>query len=421
MLSRFLKWVVVFVGCAYYVLTRNSKNLGDGMTQRLSKKVVDASEPCEKDTYIWDSALKGFGLKITPKGRKVYIVQYRVGGRGGRTRRVTIGTHGTLTPEQARTLAKNALGQVSSGIDPAQEKDKIRSGRTMNALLDKFDSEHILVKLKPKSQEDYQRNIRVYIKPKLGNILVHLVSRQDIARLHHSLRETPYVANRTVSVLSKFFNWCEKFGYRDDGKNPCRHIDKFKEKKRQRFLSGAEQIRLDQSLDKAMREKLVSDNAVYAIRLLSLTGARLGEILTLKWSYINFERNTLELPDSKTGAKTIYLNEPAKDILSQIVRHVENPYVICGSKSGGHIVNLQKSWRRVRALADLEDVRLHDLRHTFASVAVSSGMSLPMIGALLGHSQPRTTARYAHLAADPLRAAAELIGQKISQAENIRI
>lgn len=391
------------------------------MTQRLSKKVVDASEPCEKDTYIWDSALKGFGLKITPKGRKVYIVQYRVGGRGGRTRRVTIGTHGTLTPEQARTLAKNALGQVSSGIDPAQEKDKIRSGRTMNALLDKFDSEHILVKLKPKSQEDYQRNIRVYIKPKLGNILVHLVSRQDIARLHHSLRETPYVANRTVSVLSKFFNWCEKFGYRDDGKNPCRHIDKFKEKKRQRFLSGAEQIRLDQSLDKAMREKLVSDNAVYAIRLLSLTGARLGEILTLKWSYINFERNTLELPDSKTGAKTIYLNEPAKDILSQIVRHVENPYVICGSKSGGHIVNLQKSWRRVRALADLEDVRLHDLRHTFASVAVSSGMSLPMIGALLGHSQPRTTARYAHLAADPLRAAAELIGQKISQAENIRI
>lgn len=384
------------------------------MTQRLSKKVVDASVPCEKDTYIWDSALKGFGLKITPKGRKVYIVQYRVGGRGGRTRRVTIGVHGTLTPEQARTLAKNALGQVSSGIDPAQEKDKIRNGRTMNALLDKFDAEHIQVKLKPKSQEDYQRNIRVYIKPKLGNLLVHLVLRQDIARLHHSLRETPYVANRTVSVLSKFFNWCEKFGYRDDGKNPCRHLDKFKETPRQRFLTQKEQVRLGRVLEQVRLEKVISEYAVFAIRLLSLTGARLSEILTLKWEYINLEQGTLELPDSKTGAKSIYLNEPAKDILSEIVRQADNPYVICGSKQGGHIVNLQKSWRRVRERAKLEDVRLHDLRHTFASIAVSSGMSLPVIGALLGHSQPRTTARYAHLAADPLKEAAELIGRKIS-------
>jgi len=385
------------------------------MTQRLSKRVVDATDPAKKDVYVWDSALKGFGLKVTPAGRKVYIVQYRLGGRKGRTRRVTLGVHGALTTEEARSSAKNALGQVSSGTDPAAEKDKVRGGRTMNTLMDKFDDEHVKVKLKPKSQEDYQRNMRVYIKPKLGHMLVHQVTRQDIARLHHSLRETPYVANRTVSVLSKFFNWCEKFGYREEGKNPCRHIDRFKEKKRQRFLSGEEQKRLSKTLDQAMSENLVSDYAIYAIRLLNLTGARLGEILKLKWDYVNWEKRTLDLPDSKTGEKTIYLNDPAIDILAKITRQDDNPYVICGARHGQHIVNLQKSWRRIRSMANLEDVRLHDLRHTYASIAVSNGMSLPLIGALLGHSQPRTTARYAHLASGPLKEAAEIIGLKVGR------
>lgn len=217
-----------------------------------------------------------------------------------------------------------------------------------------------------------------------------------------------------MATLSKFFNWCEKFGHREEGKNPCRLVDKYKEKKRQRFLSAEEQERLSDTLDQVMRERIVSDYAIYAIRLLSLTGARLGEILNLKWEYINWERGTLDLPDSKTGAKTIYLNSPAKDILPQVMRQTDNPYVCCGTVEDKPIVNIQKSWRRIRGMADLDDVRLHDLRHTFASVAVSNGMSLPMIGALLGHSQPRTTARYAHLASDPLKEAAELIGQKIT-------
>jgi len=323
------------------------------MAQRLTKRVVDAAEVGIKDHYIWDSSLKGFGLKVTPSGRKVYIVQYRLGGRKGRTRRVTLGQHGPLTTEEARGLAKKTLGQVSAGTDPAAELDKTRAGSLMTSLLDKFDEQHIEVKLKPKSQEDYRRNIRLYIKPALGHMLVHQVTRQDVARLHHSLREKPYVGNRVISVLSKFFNWCEKFGYREEGKNPSRYIDKYKEKKRQRFLSK------------------------------------------------------IELPDSKTGEKSIYLNEAAKDTLAKIMRQVDNPYVICGAKPGEHIVNLQKSWRRIRSMADLDDVRLHDLRHTFASIAVSSGMSLPLIGALLGHSQPRTTARYAHLASGPLRDAVE--------------
>ena len=384
------------------------------MAERLTKRIVDAAKVEEKDSYLWDSSLKGFGLKVTPSGRKVYIVQYRIGGRKGRTRRVTLGVHGALTTEEARGLAKNALGQVSIGTDPAAESDKTRADSSMTVLLGKFDEQHIHVKLKPKSQEDYRRNIRLYIKPNLGHMLANDVTRQDVARLHHALREKPYVANRVLSVLSKFFNWCEKFGYREEGKNPCRFVDKNKEKRRQRFLSRVEQERLNKTLDDAHFEGVISEYAIYAIKLLSLTGARLSEILKLEWRYVNWEKGTLDLPDSKTGEKSIYLNEPAKDILAKIVRQAENPYVICGSKPGSHIVNLQKSWRRIRSIADLEDVRLHDLRHTFASVAVSSGMSLPLIGALLGHSQPRTTARYAHLASGPLKEAVEKIGTQVN-------
>jgi len=394
-------------------LLREASKHGDHMTQRLSKRIVDATVAAPKDIYIWDNALKGFGLKVTPKGRKVYLVQYRLDGRKGRTRRLTLGTHGKLTAEEARGLAKVALGQVASGLDPSAEKDKVRGGYTMDMMLDKFDAGHIEVKLKPKTQRGYRRNIRLHIRPRLGHMLVHQVTRQDIMRLHYAMRDKPYGANRVLAVLSKFFNWCEKFGYREEGKNPVRFVDKYKEEKRQRFLSSEEQERLSATLEKAMREKVVSDYAIYAIRLLRLTGARLGEILNLQWDHINWERGTLDLPDSKTGRKTIYLNEPAKEILSLIVRQPDNPFVCCGAVESERIVNIQKSWRRIRAMAGLEDVRLHDLRHTFASVAVSNGMSLPLIGALLGHSQPSTTARYAHLAADPLIEAAEFIGQRI--------
>jgi len=224
-----------------------------------------------------------------------------------------------------------------------------------------------------------------------------------------------YQANRCLALLSKFFNWTEKHGFRHDGSNPCRHIERYKEDKRERFLSETELTALSNILTQAEKTGTASPWVIAAIRLLMLTGARHSEILTLKWEWIDFERACIRLPDSKTGAKTLYLNAPALEVLANTPRLEGNPHVICGDKDGAHLVNLQKPWKRIRQAAGLEEVRIHDLRHSFASVAVAGGMSLPLIGALLGHSQPATTARYAHLASDPLRAASETIASRITE------
>lgn len=383
---------------------------------RITKRGVDAVNPGEKDTYLWDSDLPGFGLKVTPSGRRVYLVQYRLGGRKGRTRRVTIGRHGVLTPEKARIEAKRLLGEVAAGHDPAQDLDRNRADKTVGEILEQFLAEHADNKLKRSTATEYRRIARLHILPVLRHRMMIDVTRADIAKLHHRLREKPYQANRTLALLSKFFEWSEKRGVRPDGTNPCRHVEKFAEHKRERFLSGQELARLGEALHEAEMERTATPWAIAAIRLLALTGARLGEILTLRWQFVDFEAACIRLPDSKTGAKTIYLNAPTMEVLATIPRLDGNPYVICGEKPGERLVNLQKPWRRIRAAAGLQDVRLHDLRHSYASIAVASGMSLPLIGALLGHSQPQTTARYAHLSADPLRAANDAIGKRIGDA-----
>ena len=382
-------------------------------TGHISKRSVDAFQLGAKDTYLWDDELAGFGLKVTPAGRKVYLVQYRLGGRKGRVRRVTIGVHGRLTPEQARIEAKRLLGMIASGDDPAEQKQQKKDRPTLGQLLDVFLLEHADAKLKSSTATEYRRLYRLYVTATLRRRAVADVARSDVARLHLAI-ESPYQANRTLALLSKFFNWCEKHGYRTDSSNPCRHIEKYKEQRRERFLSPLELARLGNALAEAEANETTSTYVIAALRLLVLTGARLSEILTLKWSYVDFDNNQLRLPDSKTGAKTIYLNAPTLQILTDLPRLEGNPFVICGKREGARLINLQKPWRRIRKAAGLDDVRIHDLRHSFASVAAGSGQSLPVIGALLGHTQPQTTARYAHLAADPLRAASDAVGGKIA-------
>ena len=238
------------------------------------------------------------------------------------------------------------------------------------------------------------------------------MERRDIAELHHKARATPYQANRTLGVLSKMFNLAEVWGLRPDGSNPCRHVPKYREMKRERYLAQAELQRLGAVLAEAECDGSETPQIVAAFRLLVLTGCRLGEIQTLKWEYIT--PRGMELPDTKTGARRIPLPQAARDVLAALPRLDGNPYVIAGKVEGRYATDLQHPWRRIRARAGLDGVRIHDLRHTYASNAVSSGMAIQMVGRLLGHTQLQTTMRYAHLADDPVNRAAEENAARLS-------
>ncbi len=385
------------------------------MQAKITKSAVDRVKPGKRDTFLWDLELRGFGLKVTPAGSRIYVLQYRCD--SPRLRRYTIGRHGSpWTPEQARQEAKRLLGIIANGVDPADHRTNRKAAPSIAELAKRFLAEHVEYKTKPKTGKEYRRVLDKIILPALGRRRVAEVTRAEIQMLHHSLRDTPYQANYALRVLSTVFNWAESQGIVPDGSNPCRHVQKYRENKRERFLSESELARLGETLNKFEREGGASQAVIAAIRLLTLTGARLSEILTLRWEYVDFERSVLRLPESKTGAKTIYLNAPAVELIAELPRIEGNPYVIPGQKDAARLINLGKPWRLIRTEAKLNDVRLHDLRHSFASVGAAAGLGLPVIGALLGHTQAATTQRYAHLADDPLIKASDLIGQKIADA-----
>ena len=376
---------------------------------KLTKRSVESFEVREASYFEWDTEIKGFGCRIMPSGTKTYQVQYR---KGGRTRRASIGRHGNITADQARNRAKEIMGELSKGANPVEEIAQHRRSPNVSALCERFFEEHAIERCKPTTQGEYRRAIDLFINPAIGSFKIVDVERKDIAELHHRFRHKPYQANRTLGVLSKMFNLAEVWGLRPDGSNPCRHVPKYKEKKRERFLSQNELQRLGQALSDSRAEGTETIHVIAAFRLLLLTGCRLGEIQTLRWDYIT--DSGMELPDTKTGARRIPLPQAARAVLSALPREAGNPYVIAGSVAGKYATDLQKPWRRIRKRAGLEDVRIHDLRHTDASNAVSSGMPIQMVGRLLGHSQIQTTMRYAHLADDPVRRAAEENAARLS-------
>ena len=378
---------------------------------KLTKRVVDALKPEASEFVHWDDALSGFGVRVRPSGRKSYIVKCRC---RGRQFKMTIGTHGPMTVEQARTKARGIIAEAKAGHDPSGEHSRMRKSPTMKELGQRFLDEYVPTHCRPTTEREYRRSVVLFINPKMGTRKAIDIQRTDIAKLHHNLRDKPYQANRTLGVLSKIFNLAEVWGLRPDGSNPCRHVKKYKEEKRERFLSDEEYKRLGEALRKAEIEKTETQSAIDAIWLLMLTGCRLNEIMTLKWSYVDPDARELRLPDSKTGAKTVHLGTAAVDRIEKINKLEDNDFVITGKKIGGHLTDLQHPWRRIRKEADLDDVRLHDLRHSFASRGLIVGEGLPMIGKLLGHSQIQTTARYAHLASDPIKSAADRIADGIS-------
>jgi integrase len=382
---------------------------------RLTKRIVEAAAPAACEFVIWDGDIPGFGLRILPSGTKTYLVQYRV---GIRSRKLSLGPYRVITPEQARTQAISVLAAVRNGEDPAAERRSRRDALTVKSLAQRFDREHIRIRVKTSTAKEYRRNLDRYILPALGHLPLNQVTRADVAKLHYDLRHIPYQANRCLEVISKMFNLAELWGLRPDGSNPRRHIKKYPEQKRERFLSVAELRRVGEVLREMEVEAVELRSAIAAVRLLILTGCRLSEVMTLRWEHVDLAARVLRLLDSKTGAKIVHLGQSAVEVLNGIDRPEGNPWVIVGIKPCAHLTDLQPFWQRVRSRAGLNEVRIHDLRHTFASVAVSAGQGLPMIGKLLGHTQVQTTARYAHLAADPVRAAAEQVAFSLAACLN---
>lgn len=379
---------------------------------KLTKRTVEALEPADKDYFVWDGELSGLGIRIFPTGRKQFVLQYRY---GRTSRRMSLGRFGAITPDQARGLALEAMVKLRQDVDPMVEKRAKRTALTVRELADRFDEEHIAVHLKASTAKEYRRNLKLFILPAIGHLRIVDVTRADIAKYHHDWRHRPYQANRNLEIISKMFNLAELWGLRPDGTNPRRHIKKYPEKKRERYFSSAELQAIGRVLGEMEEERIELPSAIAAVRLLLFTGCRLGEIMTLRWDHVDLPSKLLRLPDSKTGAKEVHLGNAAIAVLEQITSAADNPFVIEGRNPGAHLTDLQPFWRRLRGRAGLKNARIHDLRHTFASVAVSHGQSLPMIGKLLGHTQVQTTARYAHLANQPVLQAANDVSDLIAR------
>jgi integrase len=395
--------------------------------------VTDAA--VASDRYdLFDSKLKGFGVRITPNGVKTFFVVYRTGdgGRSAAKKRFTIGRFGHLTVEEARTAAQTQLANVTLGADPATARTRRRATITVRELAERFLADHVEAKRKPTTAALYADILNRIVVPEFGNEKVDSLSRADLARLHAALSSTPFQANRMLAVVGSMYGFGAKLDLAPEGFNPTKGIDRYKEQGRERYLTTAEIDRLVEAIHLAetegvawvtnehapgakhlptsveKRRTTISPYAAAALRLLMLTGARLREILNLRWSEVDLERGMLFLSDSKTGRKPIHLSAAAVTILSGLKRSGE--YVIAGDQPKFPRKDLKRPWAAVSKAAGLEGVRLHDLRHTFASILASEGFSLPQIGKMLGHSNSKTTERYAHLANEPLRKAADAVG-----------
>ena len=358
--------------------------------------------------------LPGFGVRLQSNiGQPSYFVHRRM--KGGAPVKVTIGPHGTWTPKTARDKAVKICALLADGINPNALRKEQRGNPSVAEAVERFFEEHG-PKLKKKTVYDYRSLFRRLIVPAIGHRKLRDVARADIVRLHSKMKDTPRQANFALAALSKLMSWAENVGLRDENSNPVKGVQRYKERAKERYLKLEELKRLGQVLDQAMNDNSENPFVVWALRLLILTGARRSEILSLRWEYVDLSSAVLRLPDSKTGAKLIRLSPPAIDALERILRVTGNPHVIVGHRPGGHLVNLSKPWKRVCTRAGIQGVRIHDLRHSFASTLASSGASLPVIGALLGHTQAQTTQRYAHLLDDPLRKANDAAASSIAGA-----
>lgn len=385
--------------------------------QELSKTVVDALPPKDSLYIVYDENITGFCVRVMPSGFKSYLIEWRTpgSGRAGGKRRMSIGTTTgpkAITFEQARKRAKSLLASVTLGKDPLNDREAQRAAdkrekdaATVASLVSDYLDKHVAKKRKGSTHKGYEYLADKLIVPALGKIKAAELDRPRVAKFHLDLSKTPYQANRALAVISAAYEWGGRYGYVAEGFNPARGVDKYKEERRQRFLTTEEIESIGSAF--AETEKRYGVYAAAGIRLLLLTGARIGEILTATWSEVDFQRKIIFKKDSKTGQKPIKLSKEALAVLSSLPRVDGCDFIIVGKNPKAPRSGLKRIWDTFKTEAGLQGVRLHDLRHTFASVAAGRGHSLPIIGSALGHAEARTTQRYAHLADNPLAVAVE--------------
>lgn len=420
---------------------------------RIGKRTVDAVEkPAEGETRLWDTEIKGFFLRVYASGRRVYALKYRM----GRLQRVyTIGTHGSpWTPDKARDAAEKALQRIKEGKDPADDKKAAREALTVAELIDSYVTDGPATKPAKRASTWMHdaSNLNRHVRPLLGRKIANAITKADAARTVQSIidgktaadvktekkrgrarvRGGAGVARRTRTTAAAMFAWGVEHGL--IANNPFAGLKLAMAPIRERFLSREEAGQMIDAIDALEGEKALSKTFGDAMRLLMLTGARKSEILGLRWSEVQFDRKTLLLPPERTkaggstGERRITLSPPALMILSarQVAEKervdaaekagepiAASPYVFPASRGDGPAVGLRKAFTLVCERAGLDGVRIHDLRHSFASFAIADGASLFLIGKLLGHASARTTERYAHLSGDPLQDAAALVGRRI--------
>jgi len=423
------------------------------MKKKLTKRAIDSLQPLPERYEVFDSELAGFLVRVAPDGEKTFAVRYRVGPEhGAKRRRLTIGRYGVITAEEARTIAREKLADVIRGEDPAGNRNAMRGAPTVQGFGEEFLLD-VDARRKSRTAVEYRRLWSKHIQPAIGRQLVATVAHPEVAKLHRGLRGTPSLANRVLALLGSFFSYAERQGVRPKRTNPAHDVKPYAETARERFLTPVEVGRLGDALARAEKEGLptastfrgksrgISRNrrakmtgasrgpyktttmskgypanpyAVAAIRFLLLTGWREQEALTLQWSFLTEDFRTATLPDSKAGRSVRKLGAPTRELLSGLPRVEGSPFVFPGPHPLKPLNNVERVWHAAREAAALTDVRLHDLRHSYASSIASGGGSLLVIAKLLGHKQVSTTARYAHLLDDPLQAAADSASSQLA-------
>lgn len=381
--------------------------------KRLTKRELDAAagKPPARELVLHDGAVTGLVARVYPSGRIAFAVRYRRS-PGSAPKRMNLGSYGALTLDAARELAQKYLAEVAAGADPLAERQRRSEALTVRELAVRFQESH-LPNVKPSTAATYSRQLRRYVLPAIGSLHVAEVDREAILRLFDRVsKEKPIEANRVLALCSKLFSLAELWGLRPPGSNPAQRLPRNRERQRHRNLTAEELARLGAALREA--EQSEPWQAVALIRLLILTGARVSEWTSARWRDVDLETGRLQLPDSKTGAKTMPLGPPAVKVLASLRR--EGAYVLPGFRAGRPFQGIARCWQRIRSAAQLSDLRLHDLRHAFAGVAAAQGESLRLIAGVLGHSTIRTTERYTAVELSPVAAVADRTSRTIAAA-----